>query len=182
LQFDEPLAASSNAPAPVLDANLDTPPPKSAPTDRPAISTNDPVPVSLFQSAALSDESDSSSDAGDIDAEADVCSRKWADLMLKLDSLRLAAGGGSKAKGNKKKGTGVVLETPEMREVMAKMKVIEKEYMFNRKDAGQYPHTSPKGVWLKCRRHVQEPKSQAGRGSDRGQVALQGGRAFPQAV
>lgn len=56
--------------------------------------------------------------------------------MLSLDNLRIAAGAGTKGKG-KKKGTGVVLETPEMRDLMSKMKVVEKEYMFSRKDAGR---------------------------------------------
>lgn len=113
-------------------------PPVLPPASKAVEETNETEPVSLFQSAADSDHSDSSSDSDDIDAEADIYNNKWADLMLQLDGLRIAGGGGAKGKGNRKKGSGVVLETPEMREIVGKIKVVEKEYMFNRKDAGQY--------------------------------------------
>jgi ATP-dependent RNA helicase DHX29 len=62
---------------------------------------------------------------------------EWAKLALELDALKTAAGG-TKAKGKKGKGNGVVLETPEMRKLKEKMGVLEKDYMFSRKDAGEY--------------------------------------------
>lgn len=86
----------------------------------------------LFQSYDASSETSESEDELDLDKTND----DWAALMLQLDNLKLAAGG-SKAKGKKPKGPAVVLETPEMRALQGQISKLEKEYMFNRKDAGK---------------------------------------------
>jgi ATP-dependent RNA helicase DHX29 len=51
--------------------------------------------------------------------------------------LKVAAG---TVKGKKKgKANQVVMETPEMVKIKAKIAKVEKEYMFSRKDAGESP-------------------------------------------
>nr|XP_018262834.1 DEAH box polypeptide 36 [Kwoniella dejecticola CBS 10117]OBR84992.1 DEAH box polypeptide 36 [Kwoniella dejecticola CBS 10117] len=90
-------------------------------------------PRSLFQSHDADDNSDSESGSDD-DFDSNKINERWAKLSLELDNLKLAAGG-SKAKGKKGKGSGVVLETPEMRAVKEQIGKVEKEYLFSRKDA-----------------------------------------------
>ena len=93
-----------------------------------------PPQASLFQSLDSTPPSDSDSDT---DPDLNKVNDSWPSLMLELDNLRLAAGGsGAKGKGKKTKGSGVVLETPEMRGVKDKIGKVEKEYMFSRKEGG----------------------------------------------
>jgi ATP-dependent RNA helicase DHX29 len=130
LEFDEPIQATAvaeEARAPSPDAQ------ETSKSETPSDATATPSgPSSMFQSL---DEgsSESESEDDDVDADAQASNKQWAELSLQLDSLRLA--GASGKKGKNKKPT-VVLETPEMRAVMEGMRKVEKEYMFNRKDAG----------------------------------------------
>jgi ATP-dependent RNA helicase DHX29 len=118
-----------------------------APTveDAPAPSATKPLPArsstlppsgstSLFQ--PLDDGATSDSEGSESDINLRKSNGEWVHLALELDGLKTAAGAG-KAKGKKGKGSGVVLETSEMRKVRDKMAVLEKDYMFSRKDAGE---------------------------------------------
>ncbi|OCF60762.1 DEAH box polypeptide 36 [Kwoniella mangroviensis CBS 10435] len=89
------------------------------------------APTSLFQS--LDDSPASESDSDD-DFDSNKINETWAKLSLELDNLKLAAGG-NKGKGKKGKGSSVILETPEMRQLKDKIGKVEKEYLFSRKDA-----------------------------------------------
>jgi len=88
--------------------------------------------ASLFQS--LGDDSSESGDDGDPRLSKE--NEKWAQLMLELDTMRAAASGAKK--GKKGKSNGVVLETPEMRRLKERIAKVEKEYMFSRKEAGEF--------------------------------------------
>nr|XP_019046467.1 DEAH box polypeptide 36 [Kwoniella bestiolae CBS 10118]OCF25397.1 DEAH box polypeptide 36 [Kwoniella bestiolae CBS 10118] len=87
--------------------------------------------TSLFQSLDSSAASESESDD---DFDSNKVNETWARLSLELDTLKSAAGG-AKAKGKKGKGSGVILETPEIRQLKDKIGKTEKDYMFSRKDA-----------------------------------------------
>ncbi|WVQ72381.1 hypothetical protein IAR50_001933 [Cryptococcus sp. DSM 104548] len=101
----------------------ETPPVQTAPI---VSGPSSSAPTSLFQAA------DSDSDSGsDLDSVYSA-NEQWAQLQLSLDTLRGPAAG---KKGKKGKGTGVVLETPEMKGLKEKIAAIEKEYMFSRKNA-----------------------------------------------
>ncbi|KAL7421927.1 hypothetical protein Q5752_003699 [Cryptotrichosporon argae] len=127
---DPPLIAAA-PPEPELKAAPAAAPVSTAPAE-PAVS------ASLFQSLDGTPDSDASSDEDDGDPDPNRVNEQWAALMLELDGKRTAAGAvaGAKGKGGKKKGGGgVVLETPEMVKLKAKMGKLEKEYMFSRKEA-----------------------------------------------
>lgn len=113
--------------------STDLPTPSTAETNSHITTTK---PTSLFQALSASGSTSSESESDDeVDLGSEKTNRQWADLMLQLDGLRIAGGAVAKGKG-KKKGSGVVMETPEMRKVMDMMKKVEKEYLFSRKDAG----------------------------------------------
>jgi len=96
-------------------------PPKSKTT------SPDSPPGPLFQSLDASD----SEPEEEINLNKD--NEKWAALMIQMDDLRIANG----KKGKKGKSTGVVLESPELRRLKDKITLVENEYMFSRKDAGE---------------------------------------------
>ncbi|ORY32822.1 P-loop containing nucleoside triphosphate hydrolase protein [Naematelia encephala] len=121
----EPILETTEIPKD--NPNATTPAPASSASTVPS----SPTQVSLFQSA----ESDSEGSDSDTDPDLNKANESWAQLMLELDSLKIAVGGGPGKKGKKGKVSGVVLETPEIRRVKEKMSKVEKEYLFNRKDA-----------------------------------------------
>ena len=95
-----------------------------------------PTQTSLFQSQNSSLPSDSESDP-DNDPNLDKVNDVWAHLMLELDTIRIRASATrGKSRGKKGRGSGVVLATPEMRNIKEKLSKAEKEYMFSRKTAG----------------------------------------------
>ncbi|RSH86900.1 uncharacterized protein EHS24_005178 [Apiotrichum porosum] len=117
------VESAAETPAPQTPAELDVKPANAAPVG------------SLFQS--LGDESSDSESDSDADPDHNKDNETWANLMLELDTLKVAAG---TVKGKKKgKANQVVMETPEMVKIKAKIAKVEKEYMFSRKDAGESP-------------------------------------------
>jgi len=103
---------------------------ESEPHNKAAVSLKTPPePTSpkgpLFQSLATS-ESDS-----DDEINLNKYNETWASLMIQMDGLRIVNGKKKKGKPN------VVLETPEIRHLKGRIALVEKEYMFNRKDAGK---------------------------------------------
>lgn len=90
---------------------------------------------SMFETMdAVSSASESDSD--DADPDINKINETWANLMLELDTMKMAAGM-SKGKGKKGKGHQVVLETPDMVKLKNKISKVEKEYLFSRKDGGE---------------------------------------------
>lgn len=116
----------------VADMSVELATPATPATLEPAAPSSAPV-GSLFQSLG-----DDSSDGTDSDSDADLDHNKanedWSKLMLELDTLKI--GTGSSTKGKKKGKANVVMETPEMVKLKAKISKVEKDYMFSRKDAG----------------------------------------------
>lgn len=133
-EIDPPLIDVLPDPAPEL--NVQPEPSRQRPatsaTDLASGNQAETAAPSLFQSL----DEDSSDSGDDADPNLNKESEKWAQLMLELDALRTTAGGAKK--GKKGKSSGVVLETPEMRRLKEKIAKVEKEYMFSRKDAGEY--------------------------------------------
>jgi hypothetical protein len=134
--------------APLQPPRAPTPPPQDTPVveDRPVSSSRGP----LFRDT-LAEESDSGSDSDD-EPDMDKANQSWAKLMLQLDTLR---SGSETKKGGKKKGNNVVLETPEMRSIKTAMAKVEKEYMFSRKEAGEFYSM----IATNGRRYIQIPAS-----------------------
>lgn len=127
----------------------------------------------MFQSLDASADSseDEAEDDDDEDLGAKALNKQWAELSLLLDSLKLVSS--EKSKG-RKKGTGVILETPEMRGIMEKMRKVEKEYMFNRKDASGLIACHS----LTRRSDLSLDQSQARRRCYRGKTSSSRGRAI----
>jgi hypothetical protein len=95
-----------------------------------------PKPTSMFESLVTPSSPTLSSSS---EPDLQKYNESWANLMLELDNLRIAAGGGQgKSKGKKGKSSGVVLETPEMRKLKDQIGKVEKEYMLSRKEAGEF--------------------------------------------
>jgi len=120
---DSPLLPPS-LPSPPIQQNI----PVKVVTTQPA--TEEAMPLFRDNGSA-----DSGSDSEDVEPNMDKANQTWAELMLKLDTLRSGPEG---KKGKKKKGPAVVLETPEMRRIKNEMAKVEKEYMFSRKEAGKF--------------------------------------------
>lgn len=94
----------------------------------------------MFQSIDTAADGDTQSDdSSEVASEPDLqkVNTVWAKLALELDGLKVAAGG-VKGKGKKGKSSGVILESPDMRRLKEKMGVLEKDYMFSRKEAGRF--------------------------------------------
>lgn len=95
---------------------------------------------------------DDSSDSDSTDSlNLSKLNEKWARHMLALDTLRSRST--EKRKGGKKHQLPKpVLETPEMRQVKDVIASLEREYLFDRKEAGM--HLKAHGrVPLTCRDH-----------------------------
>lgn len=78
------------------------------------------------------------------EAEVNEVNARWARLMLELDTLKIAAGIG-RAKGKKAKSPQVVLDTPDIVKIKSRIRKVEKDYLFNRKEGGETPcdHADP---------------------------------------
>ncbi|ODN94181.1 DEAH box polypeptide 36 [Cryptococcus wingfieldii CBS 7118] len=128
-QEERPLEEPEEALLPALESVIEEKVIQDAPPLQTASVVTGPDPsttTSLFQAA--DSESDSGSDLDDVNS----VNEQWARLQLSLDTLR---GPGSGKKGKKGKGSGVVLDTPEIRGLKEKIAAAEKEYMFSRKHA-----------------------------------------------
>lgn len=93
------------------------------------------MPTSLFQS--LEQDTSGSEEDSESDADLDLgrVNEDWAKLKVELESLKNVSGV-SKGRGKKSKNT-PSMETPDMHKIRGKMAKLEKDYMFNRKDAGE---------------------------------------------
>lgn len=115
---------------PLLDVPIDVPVVAPDPLSARPHSPKPAAPSIAFQAQ---DDSSDSSDPSDDEPDLNRINEKWATLMLEMHTLNIAAGAGKKAKKGK---SAVVLETPQIRNVKSKLTAVEKEYMFNRKEAG----------------------------------------------
>lgn len=107
--------------------------PPQAATNAPSSDTKTPEPsVPLFRQ--LDDESsDSGSDVG---VDLNKINEKWAQYMVKLDALRYP-GLNEKKKGKKNQNIKFALETPEIRQLNEALGKIERDYLFDRREAGK---------------------------------------------
>ena len=104
--------------------------------------TESAIPSSPSQASYFQNVDSTLLSQSDSDTEPDLgaINDTWAGLMNDLNNMKISAvESKGKGKGKKWKGNSVVLETSEMRRIMEKISKAEKEYMFNRKEAG---------VWL----------------------------------
>jgi ATP-dependent RNA helicase DHX29 len=108
--------------------------PMKVASTQPSTSPSSPTQTSLFQSLDSSPPSDESDSASEPDLTLNTT---WAELMLELDTLKMAAGQG-RGKGKKGKSNPIILESSELRRLKDRIGKIEKEYLFSRKDAGKY--------------------------------------------
>lgn len=127
-EMDAPLQDSATIEPDDVIAETPARPPKS--TDEAKINPSSQQATLL----ALRSQADVSDSESEDEISLNKDNENWASLMLQLDNLRIAAGQTKKAR--KGKTNGIILETPEMRALQEKVKKVEKEYMFSRKDAG----------------------------------------------
>ena len=123
----------------------DAPLGESVPVEEPPID-DFPIPNNLaptpalpsFQATSLFQPLDDSNSDSDVDPDINRDNESWARLTFELENLRIAVGASQgRGKGKKIKSNGVVLESVDMRRLKDKIAKVEKEYLFNRKDAGE---------------------------------------------
>lgn len=112
--------------------------PEIAPASpRPISPVGDDVPTApvapLFRQ--LGDESDSAS-SSDSDVNFDRLNEKWANLRLELETARNGGASGEKKAGKKHTAPKLVPESAATRALAEAIAAIEKEYLFDRKQAG----------------------------------------------
>lgn len=93
------------------------------------------TPISFKQLDAISSDSDSE---GDLDL--DRLHENWARKMLALEELRFNRPGERKKGVRKHQTPKPVIETPDMRTLKDAIVGLEREYLFDRKQAGKFHH------------------------------------------
>lgn len=117
-------------------------PPVAKPSEVGVAETAGPRPCekgeapSLFQSLETSPPASEEDSESDADLDLSKVNSDWASLKVELESLTAQAGVPKGNKGRKGKHS-AQMETPEMFKLRTKMSKMEKDYMFNRKDAGK---------------------------------------------
>lgn len=127
---DSPLLAPIIKKTPVVD-NLEATP-AVAPAQSVDATVYEPS-TPLFRQLDDDESSGSGSDAG---VDLSKMNEKWAQNMLKLDALRYP-GVGEKKKGKKNQPVKFALETPEIRQLNEVLGEIERDYLFDRREAGE---------------------------------------------
>lgn len=135
LNVQAPERCDSPLVAPVVEKTVlveSGEPPQTAPAP-PTSDSTVPTPSSPLFRQLDDDSSGSDSDAG---VDLNRINEKWAQYMLKLDSLRYP-GVNEKKKGKKNQTIKFALETPEIRQLNEVLGKIERDYLFDRREAGE---------------------------------------------
>ena len=125
------------------------------------LSSDTATPLSSSQLFRPLDDESSGSDS-DAGVNLNKMNEKWAQYMLKLDSLRYP-GVNEKKKGKKNQTIKFALETPEIRQLNEALGKIERDYLFDRREAGE---SLPDLQWVMLMNRV-DPSDAASSGSSR---------------